>query len=208
VVAPQPTAPATAGGPVQLSGPTVRTVHSGSAAGRSDRPGVDHHRYPVPVSPRRTPIVAGSSARLLALAGLGALAGMLLLHIGSDSARAYLGGIPGRVAVAQCRWVSGHNWKGWDCRGAFTGRGVVIDEVAVRPLLDTRPRGPVPTVVSGPAATTAWTPGPVLLMPASGGLGLIGLTPVLGLVAWWRSGHPRPDPGRTSRSSHPRPTRR
>ena len=84
--------------------------------------------------------------------------GLSMIWHGIDPARAYFAGTNGQVTVAECRWVEG-NPDGWDCRGAFKGDTMAIDEVRIRDLLDVEPVDPVDTVVSGPHATTAWTPG-------------------------------------------------
>ncbi|GLW34974.1 hypothetical protein [Actinoplanes regularis] len=91
---------------------------------------------------------------------------------GDDQAKAYFSGTPGKVApFRDCVWAKEGKAHGWACRGVFTGGGLRVNDVRIRPLLDELPTGQVPAVISGPDATTAWTDDDWrLLLPAAGSL--------------------------------------
>jgi hypothetical protein len=104
-----------------------------------------------------------------------------------QSAGAYFDGHAGTVApFRDCEWIDKEKDDGWECRGVFTGDGLRIDNVRIRPRLDERPAGPVPATVSGPDATVAWTDhGPRRLVPLAGALLVYSIGPGIALAVYW-----------------------
>lgn len=134
------------------------------------------------VNPRPRTFVGWLIAAVIVF-GSATACGVALIWTGVDPARAHLAGTPGQVTVSQCRWED-EKPSGWDCRGAFHGEDVSIPEVRIRFLLDEEPVNPVDTVVSGPEATTAWTPGASLLGPIIAGFFVVGIAPAFRLYYW------------------------
>ncbi|WP_436531172.1 hypothetical protein [Actinoplanes sp. HUAS TT8] len=113
--------------------------------------------------------------------------GAVLYTRGWDEARAYFVGESGQVApFRDCEWVprtNGDKDEGWECRGVFTGGGLRVNDVRLTPRLPERPTGPVPAIVSGPSATTAWTTsGAEMLFAATAGVVLMAISPTIGVL--------------------------
>jgi hypothetical protein len=107
----------------------------------------------------------------------------VIISVGYDQAKAYLSGQTGQVApFRDCVWVDASKDDGWECHGVFTGGGLRVNDVRIRYRLAERPTGPVPAIVSGPSATTAWTHSDwTLLLPAVAGLFMMSIAPVMTL---------------------------
>lgn len=108
----------------------------------------------------------------------------ILAMSGYDKAKAYLAGESGQVApFRDCEWVedSATSDDGWECRGVFTGGGLRVNDVRIRPRLAERPAGQIPATVSGPDATVAWTvtDGVQMLGPAVAAGFIVSLAPIL-----------------------------
>jgi hypothetical protein len=125
----------------------------------------------------RPQTMAGWYVTAFVVLGSTIVCGAVLVAKGIDPMRAHFWGTRGWVTVSACRWQD-DDPDGWDCRGTFNSRGTTtIDDVRIRYLLPAEPVNPVETVVSGPHATTAWTPGPGLLLPITSGTFISGIVP-------------------------------